>query len=101
MHMVQVPHFVHKGCTNPNVKITTAFLGKNCLETIYGMSNFEFGPNFEKKDLNRGLIANLTNPHLMKWSNANLNLTTEFSSSFYPKIIYGGPCFENLKNKLI
>ena len=56
--MAQAPHLVHKGGTNPKVNITTAFLGKNYSETIYGLGNFEFGPNFEKKDLNRGFVAN-------------------------------------------
>src|SRR3954469_25597439 len=50
-----------------------------------------------KQELTRGVYCILTKPHLTKGSNAKINITTEFSSSFYPKIIYGGPCFENLK----
>ena len=48
MHMVQVSHLVHKGGTKPNVNITIAFLGRNYPETVYGMSNSEFGANFEE-----------------------------------------------------
>src|SRR4051812_7608014 len=53
------------------------------------------------KDFGGGLNANLTNPHFIKWSKAFMNITTVFSSSFYPKFIYGVPLLEKLcKNRL-
>ena len=58
MLMVQVPHPVHMGCTNPNENITIAFLGKNYPKSIYGMSNFEFGTNVKKNKNYRGLFQN-------------------------------------------
>src|SRR4051812_2157878 len=99
MHMVQVPHLVRMGCTKPNVDITTAILGKNYPETIYGTSNLNLEQSSRKTGMNRGLVANLTILHLIKGSNANMHITIEFSGSNYPKIIYGPPCFENLKKK--
>src|SRR3954469_12460512 len=38
----------------------------------------------------------MTKLQLIEGSNAKLHVTTEFSSSNYPKIIYGEPLFEKL-----
>src|SRR4051812_22344675 len=83
--------------SDEEIIITMQILGGNYPKSIYGMAHFESGLNFEKKEFEQGLVAILTNTRLMKWSKAIENITTEFSSSFYPKNIYGVPCFANLK----
>ena len=72
------------------------FLAQKYPNSIYGMGKFEFEPNLIKQELNRGLIAKLAKLHLIKGPIAKMVITTVFSSSKYPKIIYGMPLFEKL-----
>ena len=46
-----------------------------------------------KTGIYRGLIAKLVKLHLIEGPIAKMDITTEISSSNYPKIIYGMPCF--------
>ena len=51
----------------------------------------------QEKGIWTGVYCKFGKHSLMKWPNAFENITTGFSSSFYPKITYGVPCFANLK----
>src|SRR3954469_5296021 len=57
-------HF-EKG-SDEQIIITMQFLAQNYPKSIYGMSNFEFGPNLRKTGIYRGAFAKLAKLQLIE-----------------------------------